>query len=252
VSTDGAPQVFAIREGEPLPEGFSLVVRAPTTPTATVKAIPTVDLSTPPSCATHIPLEDIETAKRTAAERRNQTRRANREAHSSLLKEVKEALAGGRAPAVNVSEEQTHLKARWHAVAKEVAYKFLDLRKKSWRSYTMFEKAKVHKELDALYKFKPPLDPKKVDKYLAGHLRSARAAWKAHWLQHGDDARHPNCPEEAWEKLIKWWPTEACRDEAAAMAERRSKVQNSSRTGRKRLMDRMDEVVRRSNSEIHP
>ena len=248
VTTDGGQQVFAIREGEPLPEGFSLVVRAPATPTGTAKPIPTVDLSTPPERATHMPLEDVDSAKRLAAERRNQTRRSNREANSSLVKEVKEALAEGRPPKVKVSEDHRHLKARWHAAAKEVAYKYLDLTKESWKSYTSHEKSTIRRELDELIKCEPPLDPHVVDKYLAGHLRSARAVWKAHWLQHGDGARHPNCPEVAWENLIKWWATDDCKKEAAAMAHRRSKVANSSRTGRKALKDRMDEQVRQTSS----
>jgi hypothetical protein len=45
----------------------------------------------------------------------------------------------------------------------------------------MFEKILVHKELNSQYKFDPPLDPKRVDKCLTGHLRSARAVLKAQW-----------------------------------------------------------------------
>lgn len=44
----------------------------------------------------------------------------------------------------------------------------------------MFEKTMVHKEFNAQFKFDPPLDSKHVEKYLANHLRSARAVWKAH------------------------------------------------------------------------
>lgn len=99
------------------------------------------------------------------------------------------------------------------------------------------------RELREMYTFEPPLDPLRVEKYLAAHLRSARAVWKAHWQKHGPDNRHPNCPEEAWAKLTKWWPTEECREEAARMAVRRSKVKGGSKTGRKALLDRMDEEV---------
>lgn len=119
----------------------------------------------------------------------------------------------------------------------------MDLRKEGWKQYTHFELARVHKELDEKYKFEPPLDPGRVNKYLAGHLRSARASWKSHWTKHGDNDRHPNCPEEAWEKLIRWWPTEECQDQAATMAGRRAKVQKASTTGRKRLVDRMNDQV---------
>ena len=36
--------------------------------------------------------------------------------------------------------------------------------------------SRVHKILNAHYKFDLPLDPKCVDKYLAGHLHSSKAA----------------------------------------------------------------------------
>ena len=203
-----------------------------------------VDLSTPPDSSTRMAMQDGETSKRTEAERRNDTKKLNRKANASFAKEVRDSLAQGRLPTVNVSEDARHLNARWHATTKEVAYRFLDPSKESWRAYTMFEKAVFHQELNVLYKFDPPLDPKCMDKYLCRRLRSARAVWKAHLLQYGDDARHPNFPEVAWQKLIKWWPRQACREEAAAMAERRSLVQNRSKTGRKRLVDRMEEQVR--------
>ena len=77
----------------------------------------------------------------------------------------------------------------------------------------MFDKVRVHNELNTRYKFDPPLDSKRVDKYLSTHLRNSRAVWKAHWLRYGNEDMHPNCPEGAWEKLIQWWPTEACATE---------------------------------------
>jgi hypothetical protein len=241
-TTDAPPQVLAVREGEPLPEGYTLVVRAPATPTGAPRCTDTVDLVTPPESAAPV-TGDTESSKRKAAENRNLNRSANKQANVAHAKEVKEALAQGRRPKLIVKEGKTHLKTRWQAAAKEVAYKLLDLRKDSWKAYTDFEKSKVHKELEAKYKFEPALDPATINKYLANHLRSARATWKNHWLTHGDDGRHPNCPEEAWEKLIKWWPTEACQDQAAAMADRRSKVQKASNTGRKPLVDRMEDQV---------
>jgi hypothetical protein len=142
-----------------------------------------------------------------------------------------------------VKEDAKHLKARWHAAAKEVAYKLLDMRKKDWKQYTRFDKERVHKEIDKQYKFDPPLDPDRIDRFLANHLRSARAVWKSHWRRYGDENRHPNCPEEAWAKLILWWPTEACKDQSAAMAGRRSRVHKVSTTGRKGVVDRMEDQV---------
>ena len=241
-TADMPPQVLAVREGEPLPEGYTLVIRAPATPTGAPRCTDMVEHVTPPPSAPPL-TGDMESSKRKSAERRNYTRRANKQANAALAKEVKEALSQGRLPTLNVKEDQTHLKSRWHTAAKEVAYKFLDLRKEGWKQYTHFELARVHKELDEKYKFEPPLDPGRVNKYLAGHLRSARASWKSHWTKHGDNDRHPNCPEEAWEKLIRWWPTEECQDQAATMAGRRAKVQKASTTGRKRLVDRMNDQV---------
>ena len=187
---------------------------------------------------------EVDKSKRRVAAKRNATRNTNKQANAAFAREMKESLAGGRAPAVNVSEGQTHLKSRWHSAAKEVTYNILDLSADGWKAYSTFDKGKVHKELNEKYKFDPPLDPKRVEKYLAGHLRSSRAAWKAHWLKHGDNDRPLNCPPDSWEKLIQWWPTEACMEEAASMVGRRALVQNGSKTGRKTLLERMDEEVR--------
>ena len=237
-----APDVIAVREGATIPQGYKYVVRedAPIPRSSSEM----VDLTTPPDGAPQMNNEDMDFTTRMAAERRKATRSTNKQAHASFVKEVKESMAEGRLPAVNVREDQTHLKARWHAAAKDAAYKLLDLTKEGWKDYNQFEKSRVYQEINTTYKFEPPLDPKRIDKYLAGHLRSSRAVWKAHWQRHGSDNRHPNCPEEAWQTLIQWWPTEACKEVAAAMAQRRSMVQNASKTGRKRIVDRMAEEVR--------
>ena len=220
------------------------MVRAKLAPTTAINSMNMVDLSTPPDEPTHMPGEDVDAAKRRAAEKMNVTRSTKKHAHASFAREIKESLAGGRPPAINVSKSQTHMKARWHSAAKEVAYKLLDLRKERWKEYTIFEKSKVYNKLNAQYKFDPPIDPRQVEKYLAAHLRSSRAVWKSHWLKYGDDERHHKCPKEAWEKLIKWWPTKACIEESADMAWRRSLVHNSSKTGRKRLVEKVEEEVR--------
>jgi hypothetical protein len=175
-------------------------------------------------------------------DKRNTTRNKNRKANTSFAKELKNSLASGRAANVSVPVEQTDLKSAWHAATKEVAYKFLDLRKESWKDYSLFEKAVVHAQLNEAYKFDPPLDPKRVDKFLSGHLRTSRAVWKAHWKK-GPENRHHNCPEEAWAKLITVWPTAACQEEAAEMASRRACVEKPSSVGRSSLLDRMDVEV---------
>ena len=240
---DRAPKVLALREDDPLPAGYKYVVREQVEPTTTINSADTVDLTTPPKEPRHTTVEAADEDKRRASARRNAHRSTNKRVHASFAKEMKDSLAEGRPPEINIGEEQGHLRARWHSIAKEAAYKILDLRKEGWKSYNIFEKGKVHREVNAALKIDPPLDPKRIDKYLAAHLRSARAVWKAHWIKHGDANRHPNCPEEAWAKLIRWWPTEACMEESADMASRRSLVQKGSKTGRKKIVDRMDEQV---------
>lgn len=239
-----APELIAIREGEPLPAGFKLIVREAANPIVPPPTSDILDLTSPPDPETNPSRDGGDEAKARAAAKRNVTRSANKQSNATYIKEVKDSLAGGRPPVINVSEDHTHLKAKWHAAAKEAAYKLLDLRKEGWKAYTPFEKTLVRKEVYKLYTFDPPLDPSVIDRFLCNHLRSARAVWKAHWLRYGDDVPHPNCPEEAWESLIQWWKTPECMEEAAAMAERRSKVQSASKTGRKRLVDRMDDEVR--------
>jgi len=68
---------------------------------------------------------------------------------------MKDSLVEGKPLTLNVSEDETHLKARWYPVAKEIAYKLLDMRKEGWRGYSIFDKGKVHKELNVQYKFDP-------------------------------------------------------------------------------------------------
>ena len=109
--TDGAPQVLVLREGESLPEEYTFLVCALTTPTVAPKFTEMVDLTTP-DAASHMSMEDLDTSKRNASERRNVTKSSNKQAHASFTKDVKDSLAGGRPPAMNVSEEQTYLKAR--------------------------------------------------------------------------------------------------------------------------------------------
>ena len=195
---EGAPPVIALREGAALPDGYIIVARDPAPPPPAVNHTETDPLCTPPAGGPNTGGEDLEAAKRASAAKRNATRSTNKQVLATFAKEMKESLAGGRPPSIDVSADQTHLKARWHSAAKEAAYKFLDLRKDSWKCYTFFEKENIHRELNEHYKFDPMLDPKRVDKYLASHLRSSRAVWKAHWLKNGDDNRHPNCPDYVW------------------------------------------------------
>ena len=250
VRTDGQPQVLAIRAGDPLPDGYMIMVRGTEAGNTSSNPVDILDLTTHPEGAARGFAEDGDHDKRKSSDGRPSTRTTNKRVQSTFVKEVKASLAGGRAPALHVGENETHLKARWHSAAKEAAYKFLDLRKEGWKSYSIFDKNKVHKAVTATFEFEPPLDPKSVDKYLSGHLRSSRAVWKAHWLRHGDDNRHPNCPEEAWDKLIQWWPTEQCREESAQMASRRKLVHNRSKTGRTQLVDRMDDQVSVSEGNL--
>ena len=246
--TEETPQVIALRDGDALPDGYTFVVKTTSTnigPTTerTRSRLETVELSTPPRGATNIVFEKTQTLKGGDKERRNATRNTNRQATAAFARELKDSCTGGRPPKINGGEDETHLKARWHAAAKEIAYKMLDLREDGWKRYSIFDKGRVHKQLNATYKFDPPLEPRRVDKYLSGHLRSSRAVWKAHWQRYGDFERHHNCPEEAWDRLIQWWPTEACKEESADMASRRSLVQTHSSAGRKSMVDRMQEEV---------
>ena len=203
-----------------------------------------MNLSTPPKVKESVGGEGPDPGKSKLNARRNLTRKTNRKANTSFAKELKDSLASGRPTNLKVPADQTDLKAAWHAAAKEVAYKFLDLTRESWKDYSIFEKSVVHTELKEAYNFDPPLDPKRVDKYLSCHLRTSRAVWKAHWKKYGAEHRHHNCPEVAWAKLTTWWPTTACQEEAAEMASRRARVEKTSNVGRSSLLERMDGQVR--------
>ena len=244
-TTTWTPQLQAAQDGvfpghtDMVPERAYPV---PSGRTALRSALEPVDLSTPPA-PTEPAADTPEAAKTRANARRNLTRNANRKANASFAKEMKDSLASGRPTASTILAEQTDLKSAWHTAAKEVAYKLLDLRKESWKEYTIFDKAKVHKEFALEYTFDPPIDTTRIDKYLSGHLRTSRAVWKAHWKKYGPSNRPNKCPEEAWEKLTAWWPTGKCQEEAATMASRRARVEKTSKVGRSSLVDRMEVQV---------
>lgn len=248
LSTARTPQLIALKDGDPIPEGYTYVVdgRADPVPTGRTQVragCDTVDLSTPPKATETIAGEGPDSSKNKLNARRNLTRNNNRKANTTFAKELKESLATGQQPTIKLAGDRTDLKATWHAAAKEVAYKFLDLRKESWKDYNIFEKNMVHNEVREQFKSDPPLDSKCIDKYLSGHFRTARAVWKAHWKKFGSMARHHNCPEEAWEKLTKWWQTDACQEEATEMARRRAHVEQNSTAGRISVEERMSVEV---------
>lgn len=246
--TPRTPHLIALKDGDPIPEGYTYVVRERADVGSPVRthmrsSTDTVDLSTPSKATEQTPADIGGSVNKKTTSKRNLTRNTNRKALTSFAREMKESLAQGRPTTIKVSEESSDLKAKWHAAAKECAYKYLDLTKESWKDYTLFEKGVVHKEVNEILKWDPPLDPRRIDIYLSGHLRTSRAVWKAHWQKHGDAHRHHNCPEVAWATLTKWWPTSACKEVAAEMASRRSRVQNISKNGRNSLLDRMDHAV---------
>ena len=240
-----------LEDGDPIPSGqvYMPQDRADPTPSARIQlrsASDTVDIITPPIAVEPPAGEGPDIARSSANARRNVTRTLNRKANATFAKEMKDSLATGRTTEIAVAVVQTDLKSAWHTAAKEVAYKFLDLRKESWKDYSLFDKAKVHKEIATQYKYDPPLDPKRIDKYLSGHLRTQRAVWKVHWKRYGSSHRHHNCPEEAWEKLTAWWPTGRCQEVSDDMASRRALVERGSTVGRSSLSDRMDVQVSRN------
>jgi hypothetical protein len=239
---------IALKDGEAIPEGYAVVVEtrgeqvpSPRNPQKTGSE--NVDFITQPKVPEHGGAEALETEKSKAAARRNMARNTNRRLNATFAKELKESLATGEPMTVKVAEDHNDLKGPWHAAAKEVAYKFLDLTKESWKDYSVFEKSVVHNEINEQYKFDPPIGPKTIDNYLSCHLRTSRAVWKAHWKKNGPAERHHNCPQVAWDKLCKWWPTSACKEQAAVMASRRARVEKNSKVGRSSLVHRMDEQV---------
>lgn len=162
----------------------------------------------------------------TEKERKAELRRRNRKAHIEFTKEIKSSIAAGKRPTIKRSRRGTtgDLKSRWHSAVKEVAYSVLDLRIKEWGGYSTHDKKMLHDEIKSRFSFDPPVTEKEINRYLAGHLRSQRGVWKLHWEKFGENNKHPGCPVEVWQTLVKWWPTPAAKDEATEMAARRAMV----------------------------
>ena len=127
--------LLALKDGYAILEGYSYVVRecpigASTGRDQTHNHFDTMDLCTPPKGAVPSPGDLAGNAKNTLATRWNLTRTLNRMAQSAFAKEMKDSLASGRSSTIKLTEETIDLKARCHAIAKKVAYKLLDLKKK--------------------------------------------------------------------------------------------------------------------------
>jgi hypothetical protein len=229
-----------LKERDPIPEGYSLVIETGVEPVPSVRAgqgqaRDTVGLITPPKATEPSTKKGADTVKSKTAAQRNSTRNTNKKANTKFARELKDSLATGQPTAIAIAEENNDLKGAWHAAAKEVAYKLLDLTK----------------ELNAQFKFDPPIDSKKIDNFLSSHLRTSRAVWKAHWKKFGPSERHHNCPQGAWDKLCKWWPTAACQEQAAVMASRRARVASHSKVGSRSLLERMDDQVSNQTSNFY-
>jgi hypothetical protein len=245
-----------LKERDPIPEGYSLVIETGVEPVPSVRAgqgqaRDTVGLITPPKATEPSTKKGADTVKSKTAAQRNSTRNTNKKANTKFARELKDSLATGQPTAIAIAEENNDLKGAWHAAAKEVAYKLLDLTKESWKDYSIFQKSVVHNELNAQFKFDPPIDSKKIDNFLSSHLRTSRAVWKAHWKKFGPSERHHNCPQGAWDKLCKWWPTAACQEQAAVMASRRARVASHSKVGSRSLLERMDDQVSNQTSNFY-
>lgn len=95
-----------------------------------------MDLSTPPAAASPNPRDVTDNTKSIASAKRNLAKIINRKANATFAKELKESLATGRPSTIKILESSSDLKCKWHAAAKDVAYKLLDLRKESWKEYS--------------------------------------------------------------------------------------------------------------------
>ena len=62
-TADVVPKVLALREGEPLPDGYKYVVCEPVQPTTIENTTEMVDLTTPPEDTVRTPGEDVDASK---------------------------------------------------------------------------------------------------------------------------------------------------------------------------------------------
>lgn len=118
-----APQLIVLWEGVALPNRYTYAMRTGGTNISMDKErmrnhAETVDLSTPLKGVAHVVERNNETPKSIAHARKNATQNANKKLNTTFAREVKDSLAGGKPPTINGNEDETHLKARWHATTK--------------------------------------------------------------------------------------------------------------------------------------
>ena len=174
-------------------------------------------------------------------QRKNARKRELRKTNNVFTDELRRSLASGGTPVIKLPSNEAGIvtsgKFRWHQAVKAVAYRVLDLTIMNWAHQSKRDVKRFHEELQKEYRFVPELGKHSVEKYLKGHLRSSRAAWKQVWADTGELVKPENCTYEVWEVLVKWWPTTVAKATSDNMKDIRKKVTNLHRLGRKNLSE---------------
>lgn len=174
-------------------------------------------------------------------QRKNARKRELRKTNNVFTDELRRSLASGGTPVIKLPSNEVGIvtsgKFRWHQAVKAVAYRVLDLTIMNWAHQSKRDVKRFHEELEKEYRFVPELGKHCIEKYLKGHLRSSRAAWKQVWADTGELVKPENCPSEVWEVLVKWWPTTVAKATSDNMKDIRKKVKNLHRLGWKNLSE---------------
>jgi hypothetical protein len=122
-------------------------------------------------------------------------------------------------------------KTIWQSRLKSYMYGFLDFGIWEIRKQPRANLDKIYAKMNEDFTYSPePLNKNAMYEYIRARLRDLRSKWKKKWEEEGD--KPSECPQAAWETLIKHWSTEKVMAEAEKMKKARGAVKNPSHVGR--------------------
>ncbi|KAG0572700.1 hypothetical protein KC19_VG118400 [Ceratodon purpureus] len=127
----------------------------------------------------------------------------------------------------NIAGEIMGQRTRWHRAVREIAKRTLDYSVREHKKYPREWKwtiDTIQKELSGMFTFDHiPVRRDVLGKYVAGFIANDRSKWKAHSIEN-NYSKYPECPDEAFQLLDKYWKSTEGQLESEPMKEKRSCV----------------------------
>lgn len=135
-------------------------------------------------------------------------------------------------------------KLKWCAAVRTSAFRTLDFKIREYKKHSHhwnWAIERIEKEVDDHFAYTHPLRKGSIQEYVRDHVIKDRHKFKKHWVATNGE-QHPDCPDEAFAVLDKYWRTDAAKDESEKMKGVRSAGKKRSRSSSAPASDRHSDV----------